>query len=236
MRTDGRKNDELRKIDIQMNFLKNAEASCLVSFGNTRIICTASCSEGVPPFLLGQSKGWVTAEYAMLPGSTPTRKKREVGKQDGRSVEIQRLIGRALRCVTDFNKFPGYTINIDCDVIDADGGTRTASITGAWCVLYKIFEKMISEGKISENPLTGKVAAVSCGIVEDEILIDLSYSEDSNAQTDMNIVMTSNGGFVEVQGTGEGREFTMDELMVMLDMAKQSINKLFIIQEEAINR
>lgn len=234
MRSDGRNNNELRKIDIQMNFLKNAEASCLVSFGNTRVICTASCSEGVPPFLIGHSKGWVTAEYAMLPGSTLVRKKRDAGKQDGRSVEIQRLIGRALRCVTDFDKFPGYTINIDCDVIDADGGTRTASITGAWCVLYKLFEKMKSEVKINENPLTGKVAAISCGIVNDEILVDLSYVEDSSAQADMNIVMTSNGGFVEVQGTGEGREFTMEELTVILNMAKQSISKLFNIQEEAI--
>lgn len=232
MRHDKRKPDQLRNVKFEMDYLRNAPASCLVSFGNTRVAVSAFATPGVPSFLQGRNKGWLTAEYAMLPGSTPRRKQRDGAHRDGRSVEIQRLIGRSLRCVVDLSKLGEYTVVVDCDVIDADGGTRTAAITGAWCVLCDLFKKMIQKGELASNPLTGQVAAVSCGVVNDMPVLDLDYIEDSSAEVDMNIVMTSQGHFVEVQGTGEGRAFTADEMQQMLAAAQRGLGELFALQRE----
>ena len=235
MRLDGRAPDDLRKIALQMGFLQNAPASCLVSFGKTRVLCSAFCEEGVPPFLAGRGEGWVTAEYGMLPGSTPSRKNRDGIKPDGRAVEIQRLIGRSLRMAVDRKALGERTIKIDCDVIDADGGTRTAAITGAWCALYQLLAGLVDSGVLQSNPVICQVAAVSCGIVDDKGILDLCYQEDVRAQTDMNIVMTSQNAFIEIQGTGEEKPFTRGQMEGLLNLAQKGMDELFPLQREALD-
>ncbi len=227
-RPDLRRNDEMRKVKITPNYTMYAEGSVLIEVGNTKVICTASVDEKVPPFLEGKGLGWVTAEYAMLPRSTQTRKKRDIKslKLDGRSSEIQRLIGRALRSVLDREALGERQITIDCDVIQADGGTRCASITGGFVALWLACKKLLDEGKITKMPLTSQVSAVSVGIYEDEPILDLDYAEDSNAIVDCNIVMTGAGDFVEIQGTGEGRPFTKEELNKLISLGKKGTAKL----------
>lgn len=234
MRIDGRQPEEARQVSIIPNFVRTAAGSCLIATGNTRVICTASVEEGVPPFLRGKGQGWVTAEYAMLPASTGQRKKRDGIKKDGRSVEIQRLIGRSLRQAIDLNKLGERTITLDCDVLEADGGTRTASITGAMVALTLAIDKLISEGKLLQSPLIHQVAAVSVGVVNDVPCCDLCYAEDSTAQVDMNLVMNENGEFIELQGTGEGRAFTADELNSLLHFGKQGIEQLMQAQRDTL--
>ena len=228
VRPDLRRNDEMRKVKITPNYTMYAEGSVLIEVGNTKVICTASVDEKVPPFLEGKGLGWVTAEYAMLPRSTQTRKKRDIKslKLDGRSSEIQRLIGRALRSVVDREVLGERQITIDCDVIQADGGTRCASITGGFVALWLACKKLLDEGKITKMPLTSQVSAVSVGIYEDEPILDLDYAEDSNAIVDCNIVMTGAGDFVEIQGTGEGRPFTKEELNKLISLGKKGTAKL----------
>lgn len=235
-RIDGRSNEETRGIRITRNYMRYAEGSVLVEFGNTKVICTASIDEKVPPFLKGTGEGWITCEYGMLPRSTQTRKPRDTGrgKVDGRTVEIQRLIGRALRSVVDLKKTGERTIWIDCDVIQADGGTRTASISGAFVALVDAMNVLYREGKIDCYPIRNYVAAISVGILEDEILLDLCYEEDSKARVDMNVVMTDSGEYVEVQGTGEDSPFTKKELQGLLDMAEKGINSIIRLQREAL--
>ncbi len=233
-RMDGRAPQDLRQIKITKSFMKNAHGSVLIEWGSTRVLCTAMYALGVPSFLEGKGKGWLTAEYAMLPASTPTRKPRSKIKPDGRGTEISRLIGRALRSVFDTTALPGYTINIDCDVIEADGGTRTASITGAYIALELCVAKMLSMGLIERSPINSGVAAVSCGIVNDTALLDLNYIEDSGASADVNIVMSHEGGIIEVQGTGELRPMTPDELRTLIDYAGAGIEKIRKIQQEAL--
>ena len=227
-RPDLRRNDEMRKVKITPNYTMYAEGSVLIEVGNTKVICTASVDEKVPPFLEGKGLGWVTAEYAMLPRSTQTRKKRDIKslKLDGRSSEIQRLIGRALRSVVDREALGERQITIDCDVIQADGGTRCASITGGFVALWLACKKLLDEGKITKMPLTSQVSAVSVGIYEDEPILDLDYAEDSNTIVDCNIVMTGAGDFVEIQGTGEGRPFTKEELNKLISLGKKGTAKL----------
>ncbi|WP_122790230.1 ribonuclease PH [Intestinibacillus sp. Marseille-P6563] len=227
-RPDLRRNDEMRKVKITPNYTLYAEGSVLIEMGNTKVICTASVEGKVPPFLEGQGLGWVTAEYAMLPRATHTRKKRDIKslKLDGRSSEIQRLIGRALRSVVDRAALGERQITVDCDVIQADGGTRCASITGGFVALWLACKKLLDEGKIEKMPLTSQVAAVSVGIYEDEAILDLNYAEDSHAIVDCNVVMTGAGDFVEIQGTGEGRPFTKDELNRLLSLGKKGTAKL----------
>ena len=227
-RPDLRRNDEMRKVKITPNYTMYAEGSVLIEVGNTKVICTASVDEKVPPFLEGKGLGWVTAEYAMLPRSTQTRKKRDIKslKLDGRSSEIQRLIGRALRSVVDREVLGERQITIDCDVIQADGGTRCASITGGFVALWLACKKLLDEGKITKMPLTSQVSAISVGIYEDEPILDLDYAEDSNAIVDCNIVMTGAGDFVEIQGTGEGRPFTKEELNKLISLGKKGTAKL----------
>jgi ribonuclease PH len=238
MRQDGRNSDSLRPVAITRNYLKHAEGSVLVEFGDTKVICTASVEESVPPFLRGKGSGWVTAEYSMLPRATHTRSPRESarGKIGGRTHEIQRLIGRSLRAVTNLTLLGERTIQIDCDVIQADGGTRTASITGAYVALYDAVQWLLERKLISGSPIIEAVAAVSVGIVDGIPLLDLDYSEDSRAGVDMNFVMTSSKGFVEVQGTAEAKPFTLDEMDIMRGMAVTGITQLFSIQEGAIKR
>ena len=238
MRRDGRGAESLREIRITRQFLKHAEGAVLVEFGDTRVICTASVEESVPPFLRGKGEGWVTAEYAMLPRATHTRSSRESakGKIGGRTHEIQRLIGRSLRAVTDLTLLGERSILIDCDVIQADGGTRTASITGAYVALVDAVNGLMGKGVLSRFPLKEAVAAVSVGIVSGVPVLDLDYPEDSSAEVDMNIVMTSSGRFVEVQGTAEGTPFTVAEMDAMRDLAQQGISQLFAIQNEALGR
>ena len=238
MRRDGRGAESLREIRITRQFLKHAEGAVLVEFGDTRVICTASVEESVPPFLRGKGGGWVTAEYAMLPRATHTRSSRESakGKIGGRTHEIQRLIGRSLRAVTDLTLLGERSILIDCDVIQADGGTRTASITGAYVALVDAVNWLVGKGVLSRFPLKEAVAAVSVGIVSGIPVLDLDYLEDSSAEVDMNIVMTSSGRFVEVQGTAEGTPFTVAEMDAMRDLAQQGIRQLFAIQNEALGR
>lgn len=228
IRIDGRNNNDLRPVTITRHFTANAEGSVLIEVGNTKVICTAMVEDKVPPFMRGEKRGWVTAEYEMLPSSTTTRKARDRnrGKIDGRSVEIQRLIGRSLRAVVDMEKLGERTIWIDCDVIQADGGTRTASITGAYVALHDAVRWLVDQGVIDEDPLTGFVAAVSVGVHQEEVLLDLCYAEDSAAEVDMNIVMTDKGQFIEVQGTGEGRPFTKDEFIQLIAMGEDGIYKL----------
>lgn len=235
-RPSGRANNELRSVSIERNFTCHAEGSVLISFGNTKVICNASISDGVPPFLRGSGQGWITAEYGMLPRSTNSRMKREAasGKQGGRTVEIQRLIGRSLRAAVDLNLLGERTITIDCDVIQADGGTRTAAITGASVALNDAINGLLAQGKLENNPLLHQVAAVSVGIYQGVAVLDLDYAEDSNAQTDMNVVMTTQGGFVEVQGTAEGQPFAAHELQAMLALAEEGVSRLFALQQESL--
>lgn len=237
MRNDGRSAATLRTIKITRNFTKHAEGSVLIEFGDTKVLCTASVEESVPPFLRGKGTGWVTAEYAMLPRATHTRSPREAakGKQTGRTLEIQRLIGRSLRAVTDLGKLGERSIYIDCDVIQADGGTRTASITGAYVALVDALTSLKSKGLLTDIPLKEAVAAVSVGIIGGEALLDLNYIEDSSAEVDMNFVITSSGRFVEVQGTAEAEPFTSAEMDAMRDLAIDGVQQLFVFQREALS-
>jgi ribonuclease PH len=237
MRTDGRQFDELRPVRITKNFTKYGEGSVLIETGDTKVLCTASVEEKVPQFLKGLGQGWITAEYSMLPRSTAVRKVREItkGRPEGRTHEIQRLIGRSLRSVTNLDKLGGeYTIWIDCDVLQADGGTRTASITGAYVALVDALGYMKRQGIIEEIPVTDLVAAVSVGIVDGEVLLDLCYEEDSRAQVDMNLVMTGSGKVVEIQGTGEAFPFSLDKMYRMVDLAASGIGKLVEVQKRAL--
>ncbi len=232
-RIDNRKSDELRKVIITKNYLKYPTGSVLIEMGNTKIICTAFIEESVPPFLKGKGTGWITAEYSMLPGSTQTRKSRDRdGKVDGRSTEIQRLIGRSLRNVIDLTKLGERTIKIDCDVIQADGGTRCASITGAFVALNDACIKLINQGILTENPVISNVAAVSVGIKDNEIILDLCYEEDSQIDVDMNIVMNEKGEFIEIQGTGEHATFSKKQFDELLKVAEKGINELISIQKK----
>lgn len=235
-RPSGRQPEQMRDIKITRQFTKHAEGSVLVEFGDTKVICTASVNSGVPRFMRGEGRGWVTAEYGMLPRSTGSRMDREAarGKQGGRTVEIQRLIGRSLRAALDLNALGENTVTIDCDVIQADGGTRTASITGACVALADAVNYMLAKGMIKKNPMKGMVAAISVGIFKGIAVTDLDYAEDSNAETDMNVIMTDAGGFIEVQGTAEGEPYSEEELNAMLALAKQSIAKLCQIQKAAL--
>lgn len=236
MRPSGRATDQLRDINITRHFTKHAEGSVLVEFGNTKVICTASVEESVPRFLKGQGKGWITAEYGMLPRSTGSRMAREAarGKQSGRTQEIQRLIGRALRASTDLTKLGENTINIDCDVIQADGGTRTASITGSCVALIDALSWLQDKGAIKESPLQQMIASVSVGIYQGHPVLDLDYDEDSSAETDMNVVMAENGHFIEIQGTAEGETFSRDESNSMLDLAEKGIRELIEVQKSVL--
>jgi ribonuclease PH len=232
VRANGRAVNQLREVSIQPRFTMHAEGSVLVSFGHTKVICTASIDEKVPPFLRGKGEGWVTAEYGMLPRSTSTRMDREAarGKQQGRTQEIQRLIGRSLRAAVDLKTLGERTITIDCDVIQADGGTRTASITGGFVALSLAIRYLMARGLLSKNPILHQVASVSVGVVQGVPVLDLDYIEDSSAQTDMNVVMVNDGRFIEVQGTAEGEPYTLEEMMNMLSLARSGINDLFAIQ------
>tara|TARA_B100000579_G_scaffold413565_1_gene406332 strand:- start:579 stop:1262 length:684 start_codon:yes stop_codon:yes gene_type:complete len=225
----------MRNVTIERNFIKHPAGSCLVSFGETKVICTASVEEKVPPFLRNSGKGWVTAEYAMLPGSTNTRKRREISKKDGRSVEIQRLIGRSLRAAVDMDKLGEVSIVLDCDVLQADGGTRTAAITGAWVALYDALRVVAkAQGLASpEHYLLGQVGAVSVGIVDGEVICDLDYAHDSRAEVDMNVVMLGNT-FVEVQGTGEEGTFDRNQMNQLLDAATAGIQEIYEAQKAVL--
>ena len=236
MRPSGRKQEQLRSVKLTPNFTKHAEGSILVEFGDTQVICTASIEENVPPFLKGQGKGWVTAEYGMLPRSTGTRMRREAsaGKQGGRTLEIQRLIGRALRAAVDLSKLGERTIFIDCDVIQADGGTRTASITGGFVALAMAIETLMEQGKLTDNPILHYVASISVGVYQGEVVVDLDYAEDSKADTDMNLVMAENGDFIEVQGTAEAEPFSMAQMNQMLQMGQNAIFELIQIQKQSL--
>jgi len=235
-RIDQRRNDELRPIKITTDFISHAPGSVLIEVGNTRVICTATLDDKVPAFLKGTGKGWLTSEYSMIPASTQIRKIRESskGRLEGRTQEIQRLIGRSLRSVIDLNIIGERTIWIDCDVIQADGGTRTASITGGFVALALCIKHMIKNGIIEQNPITDYVAAVSLGICDDEVLLDLCYEEDSKAMVDMNLVMTKSGKIVEIQGTAEGKPFSVDNLFELIAIGQVGINQIIQIQQEAI--
>lgn len=236
MRADNRKADELRPVGFEIGFARHAEGSVLISCGQTRVLCTASVEPRVPPWLKGKGSGWVTAEYGMLPRATHTRSPREAarGKQGGRTLEIQRLIGRSLRAVVDLEALGERTITIDCDVLQADGGTRTASITGGYVALSLATARLLADQKLSTNPIHGHIAAISVGIVAGEPLLDLDYSEDAGAETDMNVVMNEAGGFVEVQGTAEGHAFQRGELDRLLDLAASGIGQLLELQKSAL--
>ena len=236
MRIDGRNNDALRPVKITRNFIMHPAGSVLIEMGHTKVICTAMIEEKVPSFLKGAGSGWVTAEYGMIPGSTGQRKQRNTKGIDGRSQEIQRLIGRSLRAIVDLKKLGERTIWIDCDVIQADGGTRTASITGAYIALRDAIDRLIADGLLQASPLTTSVAAVSVGIVNDEILLDLCYEEDSSAHVDMNLIMTGEGEFIEVQGTGEEKPFSRAQLNALLEMGEHGIKKLTEIQLSMFDR
>lgn len=238
MRPSGRKADELREINITTNFTIHAEGSVLIACGNTQVLCTASVESRVPRFLKGKEQGWVTAEYGMLPRSTHTRMGREAarGKQSGRTQEIQRLIGRSLRAAVDLNALDGYTITVDCDVLQADGGTRTASITGSFIALSIAVDKLLADKKIKKNPIHGQIAAVSVGIFDGVPVLDLDYPEDSEAETDMNVVMNEAGAFIEVQGTAEGHAFRREELDEMLNLAASGISELMQHQRDALEK
>ena len=238
MRPSGRAPDQLRPVSLEPGFSRHAEGSCLVQFGDTHVLCTASIDEKVPPWMRNSGKGWVTAEYGMLPRSTHTRTDREAarGKQSGRTQEIQRLIGRSLRAVVNLQAMGERQINIDCDVLQADGGTRTASITGSWVALHFAFERLIKEGKLAVNPITGQVAAVSCGLWEGKAVLDLDYPEDSKAEADANFVLTGSGGIVEVQGTAEQDPFSEAQFMELLNLAKKGIGELTHLQRAAIGK
>ncbi len=235
-RVDGREPDQLRPVTLVTGFMPNAEGSCLASMGNTRVICTASLEESVPRWMQGRGKGWVTAEYSMLPRSTDERVPREVnkGRPSGRTQEIQRLIGRSLRAVTDMDLLGERTVWLDCDVLQADGGTRTASITGAFVALAQAFNGLLEKGAITATPLIDSVAAVSVGLVGGVPCLDLNYAEDSTAEVDMNVVMTGTGRFVEVQGTAEKGTFERKELDILLDLGQKGIGELTMAQELAL--
>jgi ribonuclease PH len=235
-RLDGRGPETIRPVKITRNYMKHAEGSVLIEMGDTKVICSASIEERVPPFLRNTGKGWITAEYSMLPRSTHTRTSRDslTGRGNGRAFEIQRLIGRSLRSVADLNGFGERTIWIDCDVIQADGGTRTASITGAYVALMDAFRKMLKDGLIEKNPVTGSVAAISVGKVDGKLLLDLNYEEDSRADVDMNIVMTGDGRFVEIQGTAEETVFTKREMDELTRIAQKGIKVLTRIQRKVL--
>ncbi len=236
-RPDGRQPNELRPMSFERDFTDMASGSCLVSFGNTRVLCTASIDEDVPRWMKGNGKGWVTAEYSMLPGSSPERVKREVkdGKPSGRTQEIQRLIGRALRSVCDMRLLGERQVIVDCDVLQADGGTRTASICGGFVALHDALTRVQQAGLIQEHPLTAFCAAISVGIVNGQPVLDLPYIEDSRAEVDMNVVMTSLGGFVEVQGTAEGAPYSREELDQMLVLAEAGIAEIIALQQEMVS-
>jgi ribonuclease PH len=236
MRPSGRQPHEIRQVSIERGVTKHAEGSCLIKFGDTHVLCTASLEERVPPFLKGKGAGWVTAEYGMLPRSTHDRMRREAaqGKQSGRTQEIQRLIGRSLRSVVDMKVLGERQISLDCDVLQADGGTRTASITGAWVALHQCIEWMIARKIIETSPIKDHVAAISCGIYKGLAVADLDYDEDSTADTDANFVMTGKGGICEIQGTAEAEPFSEQELMQLMGLAKASIAELVELQKKAI--
>ena len=236
MRPNDRQADQIRPIKITRNYTAYAEGSVLVEFGNTKVLCNATVEENVPRWLKGQGKGWVTAEYGMLPRSTHSRMRREAasGKQGGRTMEIQRLIARSLRAVVDLEAMGEVMVTVDCDVIQADGGTRTASISGASVAMADAFQYLVENGKLKANPMKGHVAAVSVGILGEDILCDLEYVEDSAADTDMNVVMTEDGRMIEIQGTAEGEPFTHDELMDLLAVAKKGIADIVEAQKTAL--
>ena len=236
MRPSQRQPDQLRTVKITRNFTRHAEGSVLIEMGDTRVLCTASVEESLPPFLRGKGQGWVTAEYGMLPRATHTRSSREAakGKQTGRTQEIQRLIGRSLRAVTDLKALGERQITLDCDVLQADGGTRCASITGAWVALYEACEGLVKAGKLPANPVRDHVAAISVGIYKGAPVLDLDYPEDSDCDTDMNVVMTGNGGIVEIQGTAEGEPFTREQMSVLVDLATMGIRQLTAAQQSAL--
>ena len=235
-RPSGRAFDQLREVRLTRNYTRHAEGSVLVEFGDTRVLCTASVEEKVPGFLKGRGQGWVTAEYGMLPRATHTRSDREAarGKQSGRTQEIQRLIGRSLRAVIDLGKLGERSVQIDCDVLQADGGTRTASITGAWVALHDAVGVLTAAGKLIENPLRDAVAAVSVGIYRGQPVLDLDYLEDSSCDTDMNVVLTGTGGFVEIQGTAEGQPFSRGEVDTLLELARHGTAQLVAAQRAAL--
>ncbi len=237
MRPSNRSNDEMRSVKFSREYTMHAEGSVLVEFGNTKVLCTATVDERIPPWLRGQGKGWVTAEYGMLPRSTNSRMGREAarGKQSGRTQEIQRLIGRSLRAVVNLEALGERQIILDCDVIQADGGTRTASISGAYIALSDAIQSLLESGKITKDPLVAQLASISVGIYQGEAVLDLDYAEDSNAETDMNIVMNNAGHFIEVQGTAEGHAFSREEMNKMLDLAEKGISEIMQLQSEALN-
>ena len=233
-RIDGRRPDQLRRVTVQKNYLKHAEGSCLIAFGDTRVVCSASVEEGVPPFLKGKGQGWVTAEYGMLPRSCTQRINREKGGGSGRTQEIQRLVGRSLRAVVDMKKLGERTIKIDCDVIQGDGGTRTASITGGYIALAMAVKKIMKQKLIAVSPLREQVAAISVGMKDGRAVLDLNYAEDSTAEVDMNIVMAGAGKFVEVQGTAEGKAFAKKDMDAMVRLAEKGIRELFVLQKKIL--
>lgn len=236
MRPDNRNRDSLRSVSLEASVSRYAEGSCLAKFGQTHVLCTASVDENVPRWMKGKGKGWVTAEYGMLPRATHSRNSREAarGKQGGRTVEIQRLIGRSLRAAIDLEKLGERQIIVDCDVMQADGGTRTASITGAWVALYQACEGLVAQGLLKENPVTDNMAAVSCGIVEGECRLDLEYVEDSAAQADANFVLTETGGVIEIQASAEETPFTADEMSELIRLAGVGISELCKLQKAAL--
>jgi len=237
-RPSGRAPDQLRPIEFQRNFTRHAEGSVLVSFGDTRVLCNASIETRVPPWLRGKGSGWITAEYGMLPRATGERNMREAtrGKQSGRTLEIQRLIGRSLRAVIDLEALGERTVTLDCDVLQADGGTRTASITGAYVALADAVDTLMMRRKLKKNPIHGQVAAVSVGMLGSTPVLDLDYAEDSTADTDLNVIMNDGGGFIEVQGTAEGHAFHRREFDAMLDLAASGIEQLIALQNQALGR
>ena len=236
MRPSGRSLNQMRPVSLETGFSKYAEGSCLIKFGDTHVLCCASVEERVPPFLRNTGKGWVTAEYGMLPRSTHDRTDREAakGKQSGRTQEIQRLIGRSLRSVTDLAAMGEMQVKVDCDVIQADGGTRTASITGAWVALHLAFAKLVAAGKMARIPLTDHLAAVSCGLYNGNAVLDLDYAEDSNAQADANFILTGSAGIVEIQGTAEEKPFDRPQFNALLDLAEKGVAELVALQKQAI--
>lgn len=236
MRQSGRKSNQLRPVSLELSPLINAEGSCLIKIGNTHVMCSASCETSVPPFLRGQNQGWITAEYSMLPASTTQRIKREavLGKQSGRTQEIQRLIGRTMRSIIDLQKLGERQIIIDCDVINADGGTRTAAITGSYVALHLAIRSLMKKRILKVNPLITGVAAISCGIYKGEPILDLDYLEDSNAEVDSNFVFASDGNLIEVQGTAEKNPFSEEQFLAMLKFAKSGVSELFKLQNQVL--
>lgn len=237
MRPSGRTAEQIRPIKITRHYTKHAEGSVLIEFGDTKVLCNATIEEGVPRFLKGQNQGWITAEYGMLPRATNIRTQREAakGKQTGRTMEIQRLIARSLRAAVDLGQLGEFTITVDCDVIQADGGTRTASISGACVALYDALTQMVKKGLLKTNPFKGFIAAISVGIVNEQAVCDLEYIEDSNAETDMNVIMTDDGKIIEIQGTAEGEPFSHEELLTLLALAKDGISTIIKHQKIALN-